>query len=529
MARLKYLLFVLALIPLSSANANTINQQGADKLKEHFQALLDYQKTVNEALGSVRVEYQGELTVTPEQTYYAAVFPRILIKGPAIEGVPDSDAAFDIGVIKINAAPDEKPGYWKTVMTFPSKMTLIGTKPEENFSILFKEQKSIGLFSGALGYFTKTDINLSDITFEAGGQDIGINIGGIQAYMKMEENEDGENRFSGPGHLLMNNLSIVPKEQGETVNVGELKADFVMNNFQMPTLKEYQDKIMKHVDTFKSLQDMSPEEEEELSGTEIMDMILDLYEFDMDGFSFTYSAKDVNIASDTNNQFRAFDTLKVGSAALGFGFDQIQSDAGSLDIIGNYQTVKITPEDPEYKDVIPQSVNLNIKASKIPYGQLTKIATNTAKAIAADPQSAQMAGLGVIMRLPAILAQAGTQVDVVNNGAKTSLYDVSLNGQVLTDLSALTGFTAQFKAVFEGLDALLSVAKKNASNPDSKNKANFEQMSQTLESLKAVGKAEQGPNGKPAYGYEIQATPDGKFLVNGQDAQTVFSPAPPPQ
>ena len=528
MARLKYLLFVLAFLPLNAANASNINQQGADELKKHFQALLDYQKTVNEALGSVKVEYQGELTVTPEQTYYSAVFPRILIKGPSVEGMPESDAAFDVGVIKINAAPDEKPGYWKTVMTFPSKMTLIGTTPEENFTIMYDKQQSIGLFSGALGYFTKMDINLSDITFEAGGQDLGVNIGGIQAYMKMEEVE-GENRFTGPGHLLMSNLSISPKGPGEKIQVGELKADFAMDNIKMPTLQEYQDKIMKHVDTFQSLQSMSPEQQEELTGSDLMDMMMDLYEFDLDGFSFKYSAKDLNIQSDMNNDYRDFDSLMIGAAALGFGFDDIQSDSGDMNILGSYNSVKVAPEDPEYKDVIPQSANINIQASKIPYGQLTKIATNTARAIAEDPQSAQMAGLGVIMRLPAILAQAGTQIDVENNGVKSSLYDLSLNGQVLTDLSALTGFTAQFNAVFEGLDALLAVAKKNAANEESQNKANFVSMSQTLEGLKAVGKAATGPNGKPAYSYEIQATPDGKFLVNGQDAQTVFSPAPPPQ
>ncbi len=528
MARLTYLLAALVLIPFNYAHALQINQQGADTLKASFQDLLDYQKTVNDALGSVRIEYKGDLTVKQEATYYAVTFPHVFIRGPKIEGVPEDNTVFDMGVIKINAIPDDKPGYWKTVMTFPSKMTLKGEKPEDNFSINFADQKSIALFSERLGYFTKLDMNLSGISFQAAGQDVGVNIGGLQGYMKFEEKGDGT--FSGPGHVLLTNLNIAPPTEAEKFSIGEFKADFSMQDMKMPTLKEYQDKLMKHAKTFESLQNLgSPEKEVEMDGNAILNMMMDLYNFDMNGFTFEYSAKDINVSSDLENQFRDFDTLQIGSASLGFGFQNLKSEKGTMAIKSAYDTINITPVDPEYKDVMPQKMDMNIQALNIPYGALTQIATNTAKAIATDPESAQMAGLGVLMRLPAILAQAGSQIVVEKNGASNSIYEFGISGKVMTDLSAMSGFTAQFNALFEGLDALHAIVKKNAANTSSPNAGQFAQMANTLASLKAVGKAQKGPNGKPAYAYDIQANAQGQFLVNGQDAATVFSPAPPPQ
>ncbi len=519
MSRLKYLLFAFILIPINAAQASQINQQGADKLKSYFQELLDYQKTINDALGSVQIEYKGELIVKPESTYYSATFPQILIRAPKVEGVPDDGTVFDMGVIKINAIPDEKEGYWKTIITLPSKMTLKGKTPEEDFSVLFKDQRSIALFSEKIGYFTQLNMSFSGIKFQSANQDVGIDIGGLQIYFKMEDKGDGF--FSGPGHLLISDLNIAPPQEKETISAKELKVNFTANKMKMPTLKEYEDRILNFAKTLESMQNKTAEE---VKGTDILNTIMDMYEFDLEGFTIKYNIKGFEITSDTNQKSRDFDSIYLGSAFIGLGFQGVKSESGSMSIESGYDTIKISPSDPEYKDIIPQNVNLNIKANKIPYGSLTKIATNTAKAIATDPNSAQMAGIGVLMRLPALLSQAGTEISVENNGVKNKIYNLTLNGKVLTDLSAMTGFTAKFTALFEGLDAILAIAKKNAANKDSKNASNFEQMVTKLEGLKAVGKAQKGANGKPAYAYDIQATPEGKFLVNGQEASTIFTP-----
>ncbi len=520
MSRLKYILFAFILIPLNTAQATEINQQGADRLKSYFQKLLDYQKNINDTIGSVQIEYKGELTVKPQSTYYTATFPHIFIKAPKIEGVPDDSAVFDVGVIKINAMPDDKKGYWKTVITLPSKMTLRGKDPNDDFSVLFKDQRSIALFSEKIGYFTKLDMNISGIKFQSSNQDTGINIGGLQIYSKMED-QTGAGLFSGPGHLLISDLNIAPPQELETIRAKELRVDFTAQDMNLPTLKEYEDKILKHVETLNSLQGSDIDN---VKNTDILDMIIDMYSFDLNGFSLGYSLKGFSLTSKSKDASKKSSSVNLGSAFLKFGFGDIKSETGKMFIKTGYDKLEILPIDPEYKDIMPQNINIDIKALKIPYGALTKVVTNTAKAIAANPDSAQMAGIGVLMRLPALLSQAGTKISVEKNSIKNEIYNITLDGKILTDISAITGFKAQFKAIFGGLDNLISVAKKHAANKNSKNSTNFANIASGLENIKSAGKKQKGSKGKDVYVYDIKATPEGKFLINGKESSTVLAP-----
>lgn len=518
----KYLLFTLTFFSINTAHAQEINDRGAQKLKSSFQEFLNYQKSVNEAFGSARVSYEGELSVTQEPEYYTITFPHIFVKGPEAK-TEGEDPVFDMGVIVINAVPDEKPGYWKTILTLPSKMTLSDDTNEGDtpFSITFEEQRSIALYNDELGYFTKMDLNLSGIGFETADSDVDMNIGGIQLYMKMEEQKNG--RFSGPGHFLFNNLSFTPAQEEGALNIGEFKMDFSINDFKFPSLKNYSEKILKHQSTLQSLNNLEGDIEE-VNGKGVIDMIYDFYDFDMDGFSFAYSMKDLNFDADTSNEDINFEKLHIGSALMGVSVEGLKSDAGNLGLKWNFDSFKTTPEDQDLKTIVPQELNINIEAQKVPFKSLSDIANNTVQAIAQDPGSMQMAGLGVLMRLPAILSQSGTQIIINGNKASNEIYDLSLNGEIATDLSSFIGFSARFEALFEGLDALLNIANDKASDEESAMAAEFQNIAEALTQLKSIGNPQKGPNGKSAYNFIFETTPQGQFTVNGQDAATAMSP-----
>ncbi len=503
----------------SSAFASNTNDQDAQKLKEAFQAMLDYQKTVNEAFSGVDLVYEGELTIVPEETYYTITFPRILIKdlNENPEGTEQKDEIFDIGIITINAMPDEKPGYWKTVMTMPTEFKL-GSDEQSAFSMKFAEQRNIGLFSENLGYFTKMDMNLSDITFNAMGKETGLTMGGLQLFMNMEEG--AEKRFSGPGHISVSNLVIAPPEKKETVKMEELRLDFSMQDALIPTLKEYEEKLLKHAETFKTLQNLDADDPEATSanGQAIMDMFFDLYNFDMNGMSFAYSAKNIDFVSDKPNK-----NFSLGSGKFGLGFTGLTSEKGTMEINADYKDVKSEKIENDLKQALPTSGQVNLKAINIPYQALSQIIESTATAVAQDPNTAQMAAMGMMMRLPAVLGQAETQIIMENNGLKNDIYDLNINGGISTDITSIIGFAAKFNAVFEGLDTLLS--SMQADENDQTEEEENEGRAKFLEALtkwQAIGKETTGPNGKPAYSFEIETTPAGQVMINGQDASAVL-------
>jgi len=515
MKKFTLLLLFLAFLPLQ-AHAKTMMPADAEKLKSSFQGLLDYQKSVNEAFGGVRVVYEGELTVTPQDSFYAVTFPRILIKNPIVKdaegNIVSEDSTFDMGVITMNTMPDDKDGYWKIVMTLPQKMTLTEAEEgKEDFSMQFANQNAIGVYSTNLGLFTKINLSLSDIKFTSNGKDTGINVGSFQLFNNSEEQADG--KFSGPGHLTLSNLVIAPPDEQDTpISFGELKVDYSIKDVVLPKLSDYQDKLIKLAESIN--QDAPPAQGD---SKKIMDSILNLYDFDFDGLSFAYSLKDMSITVDPLNE-KKYETFKLDSAALGLALDGVKSEKGNLRLTQSLSGFNISPPQEEIIDILPDKTNMNISFENVPFGSLFDVAKTSATSIAENPDSAQMVGLGLLMRMPALLSASGTKLSVKDSGLNNSIYDVNMNGEVLTDLTSMTGFVANFKTVFQGLDALINVVE----NRPVKARKDITLLGQTLAKIKKAGKVGTADNGKPAYIYDFEATKDGKFLLNGADPKSTL-------
>jgi hypothetical protein len=168
-------------------------------------------------------------------------------------------------------------------------------------------------------------------------------------------------------------------------------------------------------------------------------------------------------------------------------------------------------------DVVPQDLKFKVRAEKIPVKTLSDLGTNTMTAIAENPEMMQMAGFGMAMKLPAILSQAGTRIVIEDNYMKNALYHAALKGQITADINAVGSAVGKINGVFEGLDALYALASQNAENTALKDAAEFKDLMRNLDMLKSYGTPGTGPNGKPAYVYEFELTPQGKFLLNGQE------------
>ncbi|MGH1377531.1 MAG: hypothetical protein ACRBB3_01800 [Alphaproteobacteria bacterium] len=525
MLRLAQILILTLLLPQNVMAAKT-NAQDAQKLKTSFENILAYQKDVNEALGSVKVIYKGDLNVTQESEFYTITFPHIILESPETQSdetaTEETNETFDMGVISINAMRDDKnPGHWKTVWSMPSSMTL-KDNTDEDFTIEFGGQNIIALFDEQLGYFTKMNLNLSDISFKVGDEDVGASIGNTQLYANLEKNDSGN--FSGPVNFVISNLLIAPPEEEGIIKTEEIKIASDVTDMELPTLSEYKEKLLSHANAFKSLENaQDPSKSDDIEPTEIFDMVFDMYDVGLAGISVNYSLKNMDISIDPNEEGRKFDTLKIGSAFLGFGSNDVNTEKGSLNIGIGYDGIDIKTQEPDdvFATILPTQTNLDIKAENIPFQSLYQMTKNSAKAIATNPQSANGVGFGFMMKLPAILSQANTKLVVKNNGAGNETYDISLNGEVATDITALMGFSAKFIAVFNGLDDLLSKIPTDTDN--------FEAASiiQQLKHIKSVGKPGKGKDGKTSYTYELEATPQGEFTLNGQDTREIS--AQPPQ
>ncbi len=130
-----------------------------------------------------------------------------------------------------------------------------------------------------------------------------------------------------------------------------------------------------------------------------------------------------------------------------------------------------------------------------------------------------MVGMGLMMRLPAILSQAQTQINLKDTTLSSDVYTVDTHGTVQTDLSSITGFTARFDMLFKGLDALLSLTETRSQTAKPDNKNVLTHLQDILTQMKSVGVK----NDSGAYSYIFTTAPDGRMMVNDTDMSTLTS------
>ena len=511
MFRLLSILCVFTLLPITSHAQ--VNDQGAQVLTNFVNGLLDYQKNTGEAFGTVKVEYEGDVKVEQMSDYYAVTFPRILLSaGDDLVEEEGETAGFevDLGVIMMSVAPDTEEGYWKSILQFPDSIVLRDAG-ETEFAINIGEQNSVALLSERLGYFTKLNINLSDITFESGEEDeLGFSLGGIQIVQNMTD--EGNGVYSGPYAFSFKNMRIAPPHENEYMFAEEFKLDGNLDQVVLPTLAEYETKVMRFIEAMNAVEQGDEAAEGGMSDEDVMNALIDMYVFDWNGFSANYSVKNFEFKSNDSQEGVSLDNGSFGMSVAG-----LRSDTGAVQFGVSYGGLEMNGvEYDAAKQYTPEDLNIDLKLDKVPYNSLYEMAEMSMQSVVANPEAAQMVGMGLMMRVPSLLTQSGTTAEAKGFSSKGDVYNVTLDGAATADLKAIMGVTAQFKTVFEGLDTVLSMLKAD------ENVSEFSGVIGDLEHFKSIGVQDKGPNGKPAYSYTFEITTDGKMLLNGQDAMTAL-------
>ncbi|MCB1782788.1 MAG: hypothetical protein KDI13_02225 [Alphaproteobacteria bacterium] len=510
--------FFLALLCITASYAPnayaaepTIDDAGAARLQKSFTEILDYVKTVYgpDIFGTQTppLIFEGDLKVEKQSTFYSITWPHMYYQEPA-------GTKIDLGVMAFNAVPGDKDGDWKMTMALPASYAM--TDPDGKvIKINIGAQNTVALFNESLGYFTKYDANFENITLS--GAEEALKVFKIEkVHLLSNLSEESDKTLSGPFDLSFNDISIEAADNTDAVKVhiGRIGLDGKIDKFTPVSLKEYKEKLSKYAETLKSLHPTDAgAPQANIDPKAMIDMFSDLYSFNMNGAEAKYSLQDLTITSNDEN----LKNLNIKSAYFMAGTNGLLSDKGSMDLGLGYSNLKIDPLKPGYEGSIPENVNISLRAQKIPVQILTTLGKNSLAAIGSNPDMAAMAGMGFVMKLPAILSQAGTEVIVKDTFIKGGLYNAAIDGKLVADLNAVASATGSFNGVFEGLDDLYALAEKNAANPDFPDASTFASVLQPLGMLKAFGKPGSGPSGKPAYLYDLKLTPEGKFLINGQD------------
>lgn len=519
------------------AQAAQIDAAGADQLKQVFTNLLNDQKEINEAFGTVDVIYTGEVAVVPQEGYYAVTLPKVEIKldeslaaqtapppqdpAQAQQTPPAAPAApgfvFDLGQTAINAIPDEKPGNWKMTVALPATLSM-KIADEMAININIGQQNTAGLFNESYGYFTKMDALYKDLKFNivSGGQTHDFAI----PELSMKSNlEDESGYLTGPTTIRASGLSFDIPEEHAAIKLGAVQVDAGLKKYKAIPSSEYKTKMIAYGQKLKTMID-NPSAPP--NGAQIEELVNSILGFsDFEGMDVRYSLENLDIAANPpQDDFKPGEDikgLKIAGAFLGFGLDQVKSESGTVSFSFGYNDVAVDPVPAGYEGIIPNAVNLGFTANKIPMQSLWSMGMNTMKSVSQNPEMGAMVGMGLLMQMPTMLTQAGTEIAVKDNFVRGPEYKASLDGTVKADAAAAMQFVSSFKGQFDGLDELLAKVQASAANPNFPNAYEFNDIASALVSMKEMGQAGTGADGKSSYAFDIQVGADGKATINGKD------------
>lgn len=497
------LLCLFLLAPLH-AGAAKINDEGAKHLKTHFTKMLEDQKKLISVGNASALNLQGDLTVETTENYYAVTFPHI-----SLQNADGSKIIF--GIMSMNMTPHETKGLWKTTFAIPTPFRAFDKTGKETTKIAIKGQQAGGIYNEDLQQFLKLDAQYNDITIDITPENKvpqTASLGSVN--FRFDFNEDSNKRYSGPAYIEFNDLAYNLVSKNSSVKINQIKGSITTDQYDPQVALTHRNKMIALYDSGElQKKPLSAETQRTLAAS-----TFDTLTKSMNGFTGAYTLSGIDLFNEKNNE-----RLSLNEAKLAMSTDGFLTDKAAIGVSAQYGSLTASTMTQASKDITPADLNLDIKIKNIPFKQLLTIGQNTMAGASDNPQAAfKMLPITLMMKLPAILSQAGTAIELNDNYARNTVYDLALNGEIRADLTAANSATAKVTALFKGMSALIKVLQNAIDDPETKNPTKFKQ---SLDMLTMLQKISGDPTTRPEHKFEFIMNPQGQMLLNDQDIKTL--------
>ena len=506
MARTFYFLFLFfvafSLAPLAQAEEKT--NENTAKLQTIFE---NYIKTQSREHSSTerQIIFDGDVIVEPSGTYYAITLPYMKIKY-------EDGTQMDVGMVSINAAPHTEDRQWKMSVAMPTPMTMSDESGQALMNLSIAAQRTAGIWHEDLQNFIKLDTQLNDIKIEGfEKQTYSAQIPSVQVRYDFQEDEN--NNWSGLATAIINKLAYKTAGGQSMTNIDQVKIDINIDQFNAQHLVEKREMLAAIEETAEN--DKNPPSKDHVNG--LFNLILDNITNAGNGSGATYSISGLKHTRTDNQDPEIEHVLTLGSGSIKFNLDGILKDKVTLEAGVKLDKLDITPKPDEYKDITPSDLNIGFAIHNIPFKQVTELGKNTAQGAMDNPDIAKMAGLSFIMKLPMILAQSGTYLEIKDNYINGNAYKVLLDGKAKADFAAVNSATADFKTRFHGLDKVLAQTQVLAADPHNEYVDTFRSLNATLGKIKDLAKVETTADNTFIHVLNLVMNAQGQILLNGKD------------
>jgi hypothetical protein len=457
--------------------------QGADpttQLQTLFQSILDEQAAATTNGATLKMD--GPIEVEPAGSYYAVTLPPLTLEY-------QDGQKIQIGMISINASAADKPGNWKMTLALPTPITGFDASGKETMRISLGEQKVAGIWNEALKNFSKLDANYQNVRIDFPANNGFVSL--KQALIRYDFTKAADGTWSGPAYF-----------------------EAVDSAWNLPTLSS--EGTAEKLSFNSTIDQFSPELVNTGNGLIFSPALLS-------NTSLYKALNKLDIKIEANNFHSKFapPAIKPAEYTLASGALSLQLDkvlSGTMDArLGiDFTEFKANGATSDLGSLLPQNGSINLMNKNIPAGTLADAFAGAGQDAVAVPM--------LIMKIPALLSQAGTFVETKNSYISNNDYRIDLGATMRADITAVNNATGQGRLAITGLDRLLA----NLQVITSKN-GKYREPARMLEQLKTVGKVETGKNNDFVHVFDVLLDPKGALTVNGKNlSEVIGKPASPP-
>jgi len=500
---LRTILLALLFMAITPVHAAETTPEGAKHLKSVFQTIIANTNTITQDPKPV---FEGEIRVEPVDGYYAVTLPFYKVEW-------NDGRRMDFGMVSINAVPDDtNPKQWKMAIAVPTPFTLYDRDETPLVQFSIGAQRAAAIFDEDLQNFVKLDALYTNLKIQAmNGENVTTTI--PEFIVRFDMPKDDQNRVTGDGLFLMKNVTLNSPDDNFKTTLGSLQIDFEVDQYNIQGFQTAQNRL-NTLTTGISTENLDTKaRDKELNKT-----LNTLYTSLGEKMKITYALSDLNIEKNTPD--KATENLSLQNASAGInlgGFVSGNAYAGTTLSMNGLSL----DTDEKAKDILPENINLDLSVQNIPYKQLSSIVQNSLTSGSKNGISM----INLMIKLPALLSQAETAITLKNSFIGNNDYKMSLDGNIIADLTATNNATAQINGQFDGLDWLIT-KMQNLQSTDSKNANQYFDSLKQLQLMKAFGQKSQTND---SYTYEFIMNPQGQITLNGNDISGLTSVIQPPK
>lgn len=394
-----------------------------------------------------------------------------------------SEGRFPIGTVSFLLAPDGDDLRTFSDIKLPAKIE--GTLPEGvDFAVSIPDAGGTAIWSNAQKIWLAADLDLGRIDVASRARKLTASAEAVRYKLETQAGPDG--RSDRRSTLAAERIAVATPETSGSA--GQATLLYSMTGAKLAELAKLDAEYRKAV--------------VEKNMAALADLLRRMAQA-LRGFELRFEATD-----SAQTDAETGESLALARSGFAFGMGGLDEPQSQLRLGFDYAGLALpeaTGLDADERAVLPTTLRLNLDFAKVPTAKLIDLAGSSAMEIGegGGPEAFQLAGMMLLFGLQGALAEAGTELRIVDSLVETAEARTAIAGLLTMDPQAMMGATGAIDLEVAGLDRLAARIDRLLS-------------SELAVWLQQVAERKPAADGTSLARFRLALGADGSFTVNGQ-------------